>query len=289
MVFTNGVKYNEWKGIYNHAISTCFLGIIWQEVNIGSGSIPASYTWSTGTLPGPMVFTKGVKYNESKGIFNHAISTCSLGIIDKKVDIGSDSIPASYTWSTGILPGPMVFTKGVKYNESKGIYNHAVSTCFLGIIWQEVNIDSGSIPASYIRPTGTLPGPMVFTNGVKYNESKGIYNHVMSTCFLGIIWQEVNIGSSSIQASYTWSTGTLLGPMVFTEGVKYNESKGIFNHAMSTCFLGIIGKRSTLVERVSRRHTHDRRVYYLDQWCSLKVSSTMSRRVSSTMLYQLVS
>ena len=87
--WTNGVNSRcqvQWvKGYLQPCYINLFLRYNWQKVSIGSGSIPASYTWSTGTLPGPMVFTKGVKYNESKGIFNHAISTCFLGIIDKKI------------------------------------------------------------------------------------------------------------------------------------------------------------------------------------------------------------
>ena len=63
----------------------------------------------------------------------------------------------------------------------------------------------------------------------------------------------------------------------------------IFTHDTSSYYLGIIDNRSSLVQIVSRRHTHDQRVHYLNQWCSLKVSNRMSQRVSTTMLYQLVS
>ena len=137
-----------------------------------------------------------------------------------------------------------------------------------------------------------IDGYTTWTNGVQWRCQvqwvKGYLQPCYVNLFLRYNWQKVNIGSESIPASYTWSSGIPPGPMVFTKGVKYNESKGIFNHAISTCFLGIIDKRSTLVQRVSRRHTHDRRVYYLDQWCSLKVSSAMSWRVSTSMIYQLV-
>ena len=47
----------------------------------------------------------------------------------------------------------------------------------------------------------------------------------------------------------------------------------------------MIDNKSALVQTVSRRHTHEQRVHYLDQWCSLKVLYTMGQMVSSPMIH----
>ena len=147
--------------------STYYLSIKhnWQQVSIGPDSIPTSYTWSTGTPPGPLMLIIHIKRSEIKGIFTHDTSSYFLGISGNTWTFGSGSIPASYKWSTGTLPGPMVFN-----NDIKGSLHSWYIKRLLRYNWQRVITGQGSIPASHTLPTGALHGPMVFFKDVRHDE-----------------------------------------------------------------------------------------------------------------------
>ena len=116
LTWTNG--FHLWCQMISSPMSTStyYLSIKhnWQQVSIGPDSIPPSYTWSTGTLPGPLMLIIHIKRSEIMGISTHDTSSYFLGISDNMWTFGSGSISASYKWSTGTLPGPVVFTKDLK-------------------------------------------------------------------------------------------------------------------------------------------------------------------------------
>ena len=181
-MFTKYVKHSESKGVFTHDPSTCYFGVIVIMDNKSSlvQAISQCHTHVHRVHYLDQWFSL-VKLNTMSQMIFSPMSTSTYYLSIKhnwqQVSIGPDSIPTSYTWSTGTLPGPLMLIIHIKRSEIKGIFTHDTSSYFLGISGNTWTFGSGSIPASYKWSTGTLPGPMIFTCEVKHDESNDIFTH----------------------------------------------------------------------------------------------------------------